>query len=437
MKAVESDQEVTNVKRSFLAMLLLFCVALTGCQAGSTQAGKYPVLTDAAQVSASAQTEETTQTPTRSPTEAPTAAVQPKITAPAHISERFTSNTGKVVITLDADVIVPEASVIPIYQVMPRVYTDAELNAMAAVCYAGRAYTGDTTQQHTHQDKSAQSTFVFDLYTMFKTAAQTPMDTFLSSAIVLEDGSILDAQARFDMQQVTGQNYYWSNDTWHVRREGSPNGCGLSREEALRVADAAVNAFAPGYACAGIGITQGELLSNGYSTVLSGEEAWILYYTRMLELPVTYEVTEASGDYDTVAAYERLAVIVDDTGIRSMRFDNPCEVVGTAAADCTLLPFEQVMEIVRRVMPLSFGWLEGNYADVRVNITEIRLGYMRVQSKNQPNTYEYIPVWDFFGTEQCRKTPSGEVAVDNSAPFTSYFTVNAIDGTIIDRTYGY
>lgn len=437
MKAVESDQEVTNVKRSFLAMLLLFCVALTGCQAGNVQAGKYPVVADAAQLNASAQTEKPTQTPTESPTETPTVAVQAKTSAPAHIRETFTSNTGKVVINLDADVIVPEAEVIPIYQVRPRVYTDAELNAMAEVCYAGRAYEGDTTQQHTHQDKSAQSTFVFDLYTMFKTAAQAPQDTFMSSAIVLADGSILDAQARFDMQQVAGQNYYWSNDTWHVRQDGLPNGCSLSREEALGVADAAVAAFAPGYACAGIGITQGELLSNGYSTVLSGEEAWILYYTRMLELPVTYEATEASGDYDTVAAYERLAVIVDDRGIRSMRFDNPCEVVGTLAEDCTLLSFDQVMEIVRKVMPLSFGWLEGNYADVRVNITEVRLGYMRVKSKDQPNSYEYLPVWDFFGTEQCRRTLGGEVVVDNSAPFTSYFTVNAIDGTIIDRTYGY
>lgn len=426
------------MKRTFLAMLLLFCVALTGCQAGSRQAGKYSVVTDAAQWSTSAPTADAAQTPTQSPTEAPTAAaVQAKISPPAHISETFTSNTGKVVITLDADVFAPDAAVIPIYLVRPRAYTDAELNAMADAGYAGRAYEGDLTQKHTHQEKSAQSTFVFDLYTMFRTAAQSPLDTFMSSVIVLEDGSILDAQARFDMQQVSGQNYYWSNDTYHVRGEGSPNGCSLSREDALRQADAAVNAFAPGYACAGIGITQGERLNDGYNTVLSGEEAWILYYTRMLELPVTYEATEAGGEYDQVTGYERLAVIVDDSGIRSMRFDNPCEVIGTAAADCTLLSFEQVMEIVRKVMPLSFGWLEGKYADVRVNITDVRLGYMRVKSKEQPNTYEYLPVWDFIGTEQCRRTQNGELTVDNSAPFTSYFTVNAIDGTVIDRNYGY
>lgn len=416
------------MKRSFLAMLLLFCVALTGCAAQEASGTGYSAVT-------SVPASDTAHAPNGSPTETSSPAVQSKSDAPAHLSEVFTSNTGKVVITLDADVFAPDAAVIPIYQVRPRVYTDAELNAMAEVCYAGRAYAGDTVQQCIHQEKSAQSTFVFDLYTMSKTAVHPPMDTFMATALVLEDGSILSAQARFDMQQISGQNYYWTVDAWHVRREGSPDGCSLSREEALHAADEAVAAFAPGYACAGIGIIQGELLGNGASTTLSGEEAWVMYYTRMLELPVTYEVTEVSGEYDQVAGYERLTVIVDDTGIRSMLFDTPCEVIGMSAADCVLLPFAQVMEIVRKVMPLSFGHLEGKYADVRVNITDVRLGYMRVLSKDQPNTYEYLPVWDFFGTQQCR-TQNGEVA-DNSAPFTSYFTVNAIDGTVIDRNYGY
>lgn len=137
MKAVESDQEVTNVKRSFLAMLLLFCVVLTGCQAGSTQAGKYPVLTDAAQVSASAQTEETTQTPTESPTEAPTAAVQPKVTAPAHISESFTSNTGKTVIRVDAAVTMPDAEKMYLIPIESMAFDDAMVSRLAELVWPG------------------------------------------------------------------------------------------------------------------------------------------------------------------------------------------------------------------------------------------------------------------------------------------------------------
>ena len=45
---------------------------------------------------------------------------------------------------------------------------------------------------------------------------------------------------------------------------------------------------------------------------------------------------------------------------------------------------------------------------------------MRVRSKNAPDTYELVPVWDFFTDD-----------------FESLLTVNAIDGTIIDRNYGY
>ena len=62
---------------------------------------------------------------------------------------------------------------------------------------------------------------------------------------------------------------------------------------------------------------------------------------------------------------------------------------------------------------------------------------MRVMSKDKPDCYEYIPVWDFFGTQQSRKTKDGEVVSDHTWPFISYFTVNAIDGTVIDRNYGY
>lgn len=57
---------------------------------------------------------------------------------------------------------------------------------------------------------------------------------------------------------------------------------------------------------------------------------------------------------------------------------------------------------------------------VHYAVSKITLGYMRVRSMNAPDTYELIPVWDFFEGE-----------------FDSLLTVNAIDGTIIDRDYGY
>lgn len=53
-----------------------------------------------------------------------------------------------------------------------------------------------------------------------------------------------------------------------------------------------------------------------------------------------------------------------------------------------------------------------------------------VQMKDNPNRYQLVPVWDFIGSrtigqEYCNETND------------SLLTINAIDGTVIDRDYGY
>ncbi|MBR6861504.1 MAG: hypothetical protein IKM73_09300, partial [Acidaminococcaceae bacterium] len=63
--------------------------------------------------------------------------------------------------------------------------------------------------------------------------------------------------------------------------------------------------------------------------------------------------------------------------------------------------------------------------------TDIRLGYLRVMRPDQPDMLTLIPVWDFYGTV----TFNGSF-IQNWACH-SWLTINAIDGTVIDRQYGY
>ncbi|MBQ4640837.1 MAG: hypothetical protein IJB69_10050, partial [Clostridia bacterium] len=65
-----------------------------------------------------------------------------------------------------------------------------------------------------------------------------------------------------------------------------------------------------------------------------------------------------------------------------------------------------------------------------MHITEIRLGYMPVLCKDNPNQWELHPVWDFIGS---RILPLETYDV----PCYSLMTIDAVDGTIIDRNYGY
>lgn len=46
-----------------------------------------------------------------------------------------------------------------------------------------------------------------------------------------------------------------------------------------------------------------------------------------------------------------------------------------------------------------------------------------------------VPVWDFIGTEVFY--PVGKEPVEDALPYVSRLTVNAMDGTIIDRDLGY
>lgn len=63
-------------------------------------------------------------------------------------------------------------------------------------------------------------------------------------------------------------------------------------------------------------------------------------------------------------------------------------------------------------------------------IKEIRLGYMCTMDRDRPERHLLIPVWDFYGEREFR---DGYYTFDNQ----SLFTINAMDGTVIDRDYGY
>ena len=75
-------------------------------------------------------------------------------------------------------------------------------------------------------------------------------------------------------------------------------------------------------------------------------------------------------------------------------------------------------------------------------VHRMAFGYVRINDKDNPNEYILVPAWDFFvshthvwrqyenGTYVIREVPEN-YAID------SYLTINAIDGTVIDRAYGY
>ena len=68
-----------------------------------------------------------------------------------------------------------------------------------------------------------------------------------------------------------------------------------------------------------------------------------------------------------------------------------------------------------------------------ISIEKIVLGMMVVGEKDNSEGMLAIPVWDFIGTQTVDYLVGGL----ETASGVSFMTINAIDGSIIDRSLGY
>ena len=377
-------------------------------------------------------------------------ALAQRIDAPQHVSEGCYSKSGKITITIDADVYVPDVNRIPIYSAELRFFEIDELLAFADVAFGDREYFGDTEFQYEFMSAEDGSTFNVEFYKIYMETPPVPGAKDEHDKYYLDAGNMrnLDlgtygASAQLYMPQIEGESFFLS-DNWANARfaDTPPEGCALTYDEARAFCDEAVAKFAPEFMCVGYAVmgsmTAGDI--NEDTLPESTEEAWVLYYARELDMPITYCCYgPEQGGYDMYAPVyndELITIVINDDGIQEMSFRHPNEITGVLQEDCEILPFEQIMDVARNLLPLKEGWLEQHYDDIRINIYDIRFGYMRVISRDTQK-FEYIPVWDFFGTEEMRETKDGEIIASQEFPYYSYLTISAIDGTVIDRSYGY
>ena len=130
--------------------------------------------------------------------------------------------------------------------------------------------------------------------------------------------------------------------------------------------------------------------------------------------------------------YEKLYVDVDAEGIWGLRYDFPIESPILEEENVAVLSFAEIWRIFGVISPMTIMNYEQYAAAVNnaLYIDRIELGYMAVQRKDQPARYQLIPVWDFFGKRTIKDETYDQF---NNA----LLTINAIDGTVIDRNYGY
>lgn len=146
---------------------------------------------------------------------------------------------------------------------------------------------------------------------------------------------------------------------------------------------------------------------------------------------------QAAGvHYDKDLKQEEIFGTLCNGEVVQLAWDCPFTVTSTENENVPLLSFERIMEIFRRQVFMGM-YLDEGY-DETYRITSIEFSYMRVKVQNS-DEYYLLPVWDFLGYVEYDwdMTPGDRAVSQNFFRNMSILTINAIDGSIIDRNLGY
>lgn len=142
---------------------------------------------------------------------------------------------------------------------------------------------------------------------------------------------------------------------------------------------------------------------------------------------------------DAVWANETITLVVDQTGITRFIWDSPHRIGETLVEKCTLLPFSDVMEVAVKMLPILFDEHWGHIKDMTsasIRIERIEFGMVRVIRNQSIDGGLLVPAWAFYGSEPFESASLGKQNQPKKQ-LTRLLTINAIDGTIIDRLTGY
>ena len=173
---------------------------------------------------------------------------------------------------------------------------------------------------------------------------------------------------------------------------------------------------------------------------------YILYYTRAnYDIFIQKDFTDTDGDFfkeefdsgNSFARYwpsEEMVICVDEDGIFEFRWEHFTEVKELVTEDVALLSFEQIQERFVQQMKYTYAWEEDEGIMRAYDIAYITMSYMRIKERDSSD-YLLVPVWDFYGSMTTQT--EDVISEDLRGNYSSYITLNAIDGSVIERAQSY
>lgn len=374
--------------------------------------------------------------------------VQSQVNAPETFQAAYSSNSGRTKITVNATVYVPKVEIIPTYAVTVRDFTVDEGIHLTQLLRPDQTWNRWSSERDLPYDAMRESyAGANNQYERSTWSVSLPRPEY-SAYVTLSNMYIVGLFNRQPDERVleyqwtdpdTNLFFYTYTSSGHVETMGKTlNGQPLSVGEATEMANAFIEKMAPDYELRAVFGIEGE---KG-DAVVYPTLAYCFTYTRDVgAVPITYaDFGHIYTNFEDRAmapapGQEYITLVVHGNQIVNLHWQDPYAIGEMIQPQTELLPFEKIMDIFGTIAPLSIQSTENDTgrkskANNGMNITEIRLGYMPVLCRDNPNQWELRPVWDFMGS---RILP---LATYNY-PCYSLLTIDAIDGTIIDRNYGY
>lgn len=181
---------------------------------------------------------------------------------------------------------------------------------------------------------------------------------------------------------------------------------------------------------------------------------YIFKYCRNIKgCPITY-TTETGGcldvgDLESFSAAdienatppwgcEVCNIIISDKGVEELAISDLYDIGEVQNKNVKLMDFDEIIKIYEQMMEVSNANISETENFRNYNITRIELGYARIYDPKADNSSGVlVPVWDFFGGYDVDSKNGYTVRDDGKDSRNTCMTINAVDGTIIDRAFGY
>lgn len=245
----------------------------------------------------------------------------------------------------------------------------------------------------------------------------------------------------------------WFNSTlskYGIEESELEEKAGISQEDALKQADALVEKM--GIEGMTVNYSRPAVMTIGVpdGSEECGDVGYEFQYTRTLDgISTLYTVMDntTSMEDSTVSSirYEAISIIVSEEGIEQVELRNINEIGEIKQNNPVLLSYEEILEKYEDMMLIQCAQIPDDEDYTRhIVVEQVVLSYMRLTEAGTGN-YLLVPVWDFLGKDWDTDYSVGYIGANGEfqeacgmvwSPL-PLLTINAMDGSVIDRTMGY